>query len=163
MVVYPKLLEVECMNKVILMGRLTADPELRYTTSSNIPVCRFSLAVDRPFQKSGEDRQADFFRIVAWRSTAEFAGKYFKKGMRVLIEGYLRNSDYEDNQGVRHYSVEVHAERVFFADSKRDDVPGGGFSQPSYGVPTQHNAPAPEPEPGDGFFPLSDDDDDLPF
>lgn len=151
------------MNKVIFMGRLTADPELRYTTGSNIPVCRFSLAVDRPYQKSGEDRQADFFRIVAWRSTAEFVSKYFKKGMRVLVEGSLRNSDYEDNQGVRHYSVEVQAERVYFADAKRDDSAGGGFSQPSYGMPVQQNAPVNEPEPGDGFFPLSDDDDDLPF
>ncbi|AGC67157.1 single-stranded DNA-binding protein 2 [Thermoclostridium stercorarium subsp. stercorarium DSM 8532] len=150
------------MNKVILMGRLTADPELRYTTGTNIPVCRFRLAVDRPFQKQGEDRQADFFNIVAWRSTAEFVSKFFKKGMRVLIEGYLRNNDYEDNQGVRHYMVEIHAERVYFADSKRDDV-SGGFSQPQYGMPAPDDAPVSEPEPGDGFFPLSDDDDDLPF
>lgn len=152
------------MNKVIFMGRLTANPELRYTTGSNIPVCRFNLAVDRPYQKSGEDRQADFFRIVAWRNTAEFISRYFRKGMRVLIEGYLRNNDYDDNQGVRHYSVEVHVEKAFFADSRRDDSPGGGFSQqPSYGMPTPQDVPAPQNDPGDGFFPLSDDDDDLPF
>ena len=95
------------MNKVILMGRLTADPELRYTTGNNIPVCRFRLAVERPYAKQGEERQADFFRITAWRSTAEFASRYFKKGIRVLIEGYLRNNDYEDSQGVRHSIVEV--------------------------------------------------------
>ena len=87
------------MNKVIFMGRLTADPELRYTTGSNIPVCTFSIAVDRPFQKQGEERQADFFRIVAWRSTGEFASRYFRKGMRVLVEGSLRINDYIDNQG----------------------------------------------------------------
>lgn len=150
------------MNKVILMGRLTADPELRYTTGSNIPVCRFRLAVDRPFQRQGEERQADFFSIVAWRSTAEFVSKYFRKGLRVLVEGSIRNNDYEDNQGIRHYTVEIQAERVFFADGRRDDSPGGGFTQPSYGVPAQ-DAPVSQPDPGDGFFPLSDDDDDLPF
>lgn len=151
------------MNKVILLGRLTADPELRYTTGSNIPVCRFSIAVKRPYAKQGEERQADFFSIVAWRNTAEFINKYFRKGVRVLVEGNLRNNDYEDNQGIRHYTVEVHAERVYFADAKRDDTPGGGFTQPSYGMPAQQDAPVSEPEPGDGFFPLSDDDDDLPF
>ncbi len=144
------------MNKVILLGRLTADPELRYTTGSNIPVCRFSIAVKRPYAKQGEERQADFFRITAWRSTAEFASRYIKKGMRVLIEGYLRNNDYEDSQGIRHYTSEIQAERVYFADGKRDDEP----------VPhtqIQQNVQAPEYDPGDGFFPLSDDDDDLPF
>lgn len=149
------------MNKVILMGRLTADPELRYTTGTNIPVCRFRLAVERPFQKLGEERQADFFNIVAWRNNAEFISRYFKKGMRVLVEGNLRNNDYQDNQGVRHYSVEVQVEKVYFADSRRDEAPGGGFSQPSYGA--QMDVPDSEPEAGDGFFPLSDDDDDLPF
>ena len=138
------------MNKVILLGRLTADPELRYTSGTNIPVCRFRLAVDRPYQKTG----ADFLSIVAWRSTAEFVSKYFRKGVRVLVEGNLRNNVYEDNQRVRHNLVEIHAERVFFADAKRDDAPGG-FTQPSYGK----SAPGSD----DGFFPLSDDDDELPF
>ncbi|NLK68503.1 MAG: single-stranded DNA-binding protein [Clostridiaceae bacterium] len=151
------------MNKVIFMGRLTADPELRYTTGSNIPVCTFSIAVDRPFQKQGEERQADFFRIVAWRSTGEFASRYFRKGMRVLVEGSLRNNDYIDNQGVKRYSVDVQAERVYFADGKRDDAPGGFTQQPSYRTPAQQGAPAQQPESGDGFYPLSDDDDDLPF
>ena len=149
------------MNKVILLGRLTADPELRYTTGTNIPVCRFRLAVERPFQKSGEERQADFFSIVAWRNTAEFINKYFRKGVRVLVEGNLRNNVYEDNQGVRHYSVEVQAERVYFADSKRDEANGSGSSQPTYG--TQNDISNSELAPEDGFFPLSDDDDDLPF
>ena len=152
------------MNKVIFMGRLTADPELRYTTGSNIPMCTFSIAVDRPFQKQGEERQADFFRIVAWRSTGEFASKYFRKGMRVLVEGSLRNNDYVDNQGVKRYGVDVQADRLYFADGKRDDAQSGGFSQqPSYRPSAQQNAPAQQPESGDGFYPLSDDDDDLPF
>lgn len=144
------------MNKVILMGRLTADPELRYTTVNNIPVCRFRLAVERPFQKSGEERQADFFSIVAWRAAAEFVSKYFRKGVRVLVEGNLRNNVYEDNQGVRHYTVDVQAERVYFADSKKDNTPDSNKM-------SAQDAPITESEPGDGFFPLSDDNDDLPF
>ncbi len=149
------------MNRVIMMGRLTADPELKYTTS-NIPVCRFSIAVSRPFVKQGEERQADFFRLVAWRSTAEFVNRYFKKGHRILIEGSLRNNNYDDNQGVRHYSDEIHVDNVFFTESKRDDSNTGGFSQqPSYKAP--QGAPAAQPESGDGFFPLTEDDDDLPF
>ena len=134
------------MNKVILLGRLTADPELRYTSGTNTPVCRFRLAVDRPYQMAGEDRQADFFNIVAWRNTAEFISKYFRKGVRVLVEGNLRNNVYEDNQGVRHYTVEVQAERVYFADGK---------------VGQAQEVSRPEPE-MDGFEPL-DSDDDLPF
>ena len=144
------------MNKVMLLGRLTADPELRYTTGTNIPVCRFRLAVERPYQKAGEERQADFFSIVAWRAAAEFVSKYFRKGVRVLVEGNLRNNVYENNQGVRHYTVEVQAERVYFADGKRDDEP----------VPhtqIQQNVQVPEYDPGDGFFQLVDEDDDLPF
>ncbi len=151
------------MNKVILMGRLTADPELRYTTS-NIPLCRFSIAVDRAYAKQGEERQTDFFNITAWRSTGEFASRYFKKGMRVLVEGTIRNNNYEDSQGIKHYSVDIQADRLYFADGKRDDASGGGFSQqPSFKAPEQQNAPAAQPESGDGFFPLADDDDDLPF
>jgi len=134
------------MNKVILLGRLTADPELRYTSGTNIPVCSFRLAVEQPYQKAGEERQADFFSIVAWRSTAEFVSKYFRKGVRVLVEGNLRNNVYEDNQGVRHYTVEVQAERVYFADGK---------------VRQAQEVSQPVPE-MDGFEPL-DSDDDLPF
>jgi single-strand DNA-binding protein len=157
------LLEVECMNKAILMGRLTADPELRYTTA-NTPVCRFSIAVDRPYAKQGEERQADFFRVTAWRSTGEFASRYFKKGMRVLVEGWIRNDTYDDNQGVRHYTFDIQADRLYFADGRRDDMSVCGFSQqPSYKDQGQQGEPAMKPESGDGFFPLSDDDDDLPF
>ena len=149
------------MNRAILMGRSTADPELRYTTE-NVPVCRFRLAVDRPYVRQGEERQADFFRVVAWRSTGEFASRYFKKGMRVLVEGWIRTDTYDDNQGVRHYTFEIQADRLYFADSRKDDIGAGGFTQPSYKDQPQ-GEPAMIPESGDGFFPLSDDDDDLPF
>lgn len=134
------------MNKVILLGRLTADPELRHTTGTNIPVCRFRLAVERPFQKQGEERQADFFNIVAWRSTAEFVSKYFRKGVRVLVEGSLRNNDYQDSNGIKHYSMEVQAERVYFADGNVGQAQEVSQSEPEMV----------------GFEPL-DSGDDVPF
>ncbi len=138
------------MNKVIFLGRLTAEPELRYTTGSNIPMSTFTIAVDRPFQKQGEERQADFFRIVAWRSTGEFASKYFRKGMRVLVEGSLRNNDYVDSQGVKRYGVDVQADRLYFADGKRDSGGQGYQPQPQQAEQT-------------GFYPIGEDDEDLPF
>lgn len=141
------------MNKVILMGRLTADPELRYSSSS-VPICRFTIAVDRPYVKQGEERQADFFRIVTWRSTAEFVSRYFKKGVRILVEGWLKNNNYDDNQGAKHYSVDVQAENVYFADGKKEDLPSaGGFTPP----PQNNNQQT------YGFLPTDEDDDDLPF
>lgn len=136
------------MNKVILLGRLTADPELRYTTGNNIPVCRFRLAVERPYQKSGEERQADFFSIVAWRAAAEFVSKYFRKGVRVLVEGSLRNNDYQDSNGIKHYSVEVQVERVYFADSKHTEETQSSEIEKAQQAVNDY---------------LNDDSDDLPF
>ena len=110
------------LNKVILMGRLTADPELRQTTSG-ISTCRFSVAVDRPYRKD-QERQADFIRVNTWRQTAEFVSRYFSKGKMIIVEGSLRNNDYTDANGVKHYSMEVQADNVSFGESK-----GGGQSQ----------------------------------
>ena len=143
------------MNKVILMGRLTKDPELRYTSQNNVPVASFSIAVDKRV-KAGEERQADFFNIVAWRNTAEFCSKYFAKGRRILIVGRMQNRTWDDAEGKRHYMTEVVADEVEFADSK----PQEGSYQPANVV-----APAPTPAPvdsADGFFPI-DDDEQLPF
>ncbi len=139
------------MNKVILMGRLTKDPELRYTSGNNTAVCSFTIAVNRRFAK---EAQADFFNIVAWEKTAEFCGKYFAKGQQVGIIGRLQTRTWDDNEGKRHYVTEVVAEETYFADSKRGDgsaAPAGGRSY--------QDAPAPA---GDGFYPM-DDDDELPF
>lgn len=149
------------MNKVILMGRLTADPETRYT-QNNISVSRFSLAINRPGKQHEGQPTADFFDIVAWRGTSDFVGKYFKKGMQVLVEGYLRNNQWQDQQGNKRTKTEVHAENVFFADSKRDTN-----SAPSYGntpapAAPQQNNPS-QPESGDGYYPFSGEDEDLPF
>ena len=108
------------MNKVILMGRLTKDVEVRYTQTNNIMVASFSLAVNRRFAKQGEERQADFINVVAWSKTAEFCSKYFKKGQQVGVVGRLQTRNYEDDKGVKHYITEVVAEEVYFADSKKE-------------------------------------------
>lgn len=95
------------LNKVIIMGRLTADPELRQTPSG-ISTCRFSVAVDRGYKsKDTGERQTDFIRVTAWRQTAEFVSRYFSKGKMIIVEGSLRNNDYTDANGVKHYSMDV--------------------------------------------------------
>jgi len=108
------------MNKVILMGRLTRDPEVRYTQTNNTLVASFSLAVNRRFVRQGEERQADFINIVAWNKQGEFCSKYFKKGQQVGVIGRLQTRNWDDDKGVKHYITEVVAEEVYFADSKRD-------------------------------------------
>ncbi len=119
------------MNKVILMGRLTADPETRYTPS-NISIARFTLAVNRGGKPQEGQPTADFLNIVTWRNTADFVGKYFKKGMQVLVEGRIHNNNYTDKEGQKRYNVEVTADQVYFADSRKDgnngDNSGGGYN-----------------------------------
>jgi len=143
------------MNKVILMGRLTKDPELRYTSSSNIPVCSYTIAVDRRFAKQGEESQTDFIPIVVWNKTAEFCSKYFKKGSKILLAGRLQVRTWDDTEGKRHWVTEVIADEVHFADSKRDSDMSGSA------MPQKNSAPASQ-EGTDGFYPL-DMDDELPF
>lgn len=108
------------MNKVILLGRLTKDPEVRYTQTNNIIVASFSLVVNRRFVKEGEERQADFINIVAWNKTAEFCSKYFKKGQQVAVVGRIQTRNYDDDKGQKHYVTEVVAEEVYFGDSKKE-------------------------------------------
>ena len=108
------------MNKVILMGRLTRDPEVRYTQTNNTLVATFSLAVNRRFVRQGEERQADFINIVAWGKLGEFCSKYYKKGQQVAITGRIQTRNWDDEQGQKHYVTEVVAEEAYFADSKRD-------------------------------------------
>ena len=104
------------MNKVILMGRLTRDPEVRYTQTSNTLVASFSLAVNRRFVRQGEERQADFINIVAWSKLGEFCSKYFKKGQQVGIIGRIQTRTWDDDQGQKHYVTEVVAEEVKFLE-----------------------------------------------
>ena len=109
------------LNKVILMGRLVADPELKQT-ASNIAVCKFTIAINRPFApKDGGERRSDFINIVVWRNTAEFVSKYFSKGKMIIVEGALRNNNYTDSNGTKHYSLEVHADNVSFGGDKKSD------------------------------------------
>ena len=137
---------MKMLNKVILMGRLTRDPEFRQTTSGT-PVCRFSLAINRQFaNKQTGERETDFVDCDAWRSTAEFISRYFTKGQKIIVEGSLRNNDYTDNNGVKHYSMDVLIQNVEFGESKGSD---GGYQQQS--APAQQTqapraaAPASEP------------------
>jgi len=139
------------MNKVILMGRLTKDPEVRYTSNTNTAVCNFTLAIDRRFSRQGEERQADFIPIVVWSKLAEFCGKYFQKGRQVAVVGRIQTRTWDDNEGKRHYVTEVVAEEAYFADSKRND---DNTSQRS----SNDNSS----EQNDGFYPLEEDDE-LPF
>ena len=113
------------MNKVILMGRLTRDPEVRYTQTNNTMVATFSLAVNRRFVRQGEERQADFINIVAWGKTAEFCSKYFRKGQQVGVIGRIQTRTWDDDQGHKHYVTEVVAEETYFADSKREGDANG--------------------------------------
>lgn len=133
------------INKVILLGRLVADPETRMT-QSGITMTRFKLAVNRQGKPQEGQPTADFFQITAWRHTAEFIQKYFSKGQQVLIEGYLRNNQYTDKDGNKRYSDDIHADKVYFADSKRDRQEQGGQG----------------PQAEQGFYDL-DNTEDLPF
>ena len=141
------------MNKVILMGRLTRDPEVRYTQTSNTLVASFSLAVNRRFVRQGEERQADFINVVAWNKTGEFVSKYFKKGQQVAVIGRLQTRTWDDDKGQKHYITEVIAEEAYFADSKRD---GAGDFSASFGVD------ATNPVSDGSEFEVSSGDD-LPF
>jgi single-strand DNA-binding protein len=116
------------------MGRLVADPELRQTQSGN-SMCRIRIAVDRRFTKQGEQRQADFINVTCWSQTAEFVSRYFSKGGMIHVEGRLQNNDYTDQNGVKHYSMDVVAENVTFCGDKRQD--NGGSA--GYSAPNQYN------------------------
>ena len=107
------------LNKVILMGRLTADPELRSTTGG-VDVANFTLAVDRSYAKAGTERETDFLDCVAWRGTAEFISRYFKKGMQVAVSGRIQTRKWKDQNDQKRVSVEIVVDEAFFADSKRD-------------------------------------------
>jgi single-strand DNA-binding protein len=114
------------INKVILMGRLTADPELK-TTSSGISACRFNVAVDRKFaDKATGERQADFISVQTWRQSAEFVSKYFHKGSMIIVEGTLQNNNYTDQNGTKHYGYIVNAENVSFGESRAAASWSGG-------------------------------------
>ena len=124
------------LNQIIIMGRLTRDPELR-RTGSGIAVAAFTLAVDRDFgSRDGGEKETDFIDCVAWRQTGEFVSRYFSKGRMAVVQGRLQNRVWTDKDGNKRRSSEVIAENVCFGDSKKDQAPGGtsygGYSAPSY-------------------------------
>ena len=160
------------MNKVILIGRLTADPELRQT-QSGVASCRFTVAVNRKFaDKNTGERQADFITCVAWRQTAEFVSRYFSKGKMIAVEGELRNNNYQDRNhpDVTHYNTDVLVDNVEFTGGKNDSG-GGNNSAPApqtYAQQPQQNAPYPQNNEAMSYGSLSDfeeilSDGDVPF
>ena len=158
------------LNHIVLMGRLTRDPELR-RTGSGIAVASFSLAVDRDFgSKDGGEKETDFIDIVAWRSTAEFVSKYFTKGRMAVVSGRLQMRKWTDKEGGKRVSAEVVADNIYFGDSKRDGAvaPQGGYApQQQSGGYAQNYAPTPTQfsgaSPVSDFSILEGDDSELPF
>ena len=156
------------LNHIVLMGRLTRDPELR-RTGSGIAVASFTLAVDRDFgSRDGGEKETDFIDIVAWRNTAEFVSKYFTKGRMAVVSGRLQIRNWNDKDGNKRRSAEVVADNVYFGDSKRDGDSGssygGSYAAPSgnHAAPQQSAYTAPA-APASDFAMLEDDDAQLPF
>ena len=141
------------LNKVILGGRLTSDVELKQTQTGT-PVCSFSIAVNRRFAGKDAPQQADFFNVTAWRATAEFVARYFKKGSSICVVGSLQNRSWTDQQGQKRYATDIVADEVQFVDSKSDAQ--GGAAAPTY-MPDAYIAPP------KGTFEEVGRDDNLPF
>ena len=142
------------LNKIIIMGRMTRDPELR-RTGSGTAVTSFSLAVDRDFKSQSGEKETDFIEVVAWKNTAEFVSKYFSKGRIAVVEGRLQIRDWTDKDGGKRRSAEVVADNVYFGDSKRDGGTGDYGASPAYGA----TAPGGQ----SGFAEISEEDGELPF
>lgn len=165
------------LNRIILMGRLVADPELRQTPNG-ISVATFCVAVDRNYQsKNSSEKQTDFINCVAWRQTGEFISRYFAKGRMIAVEGSLQTRRYEDKTGAKRTAYDVVVDQAYFADSRPGGAQGGNYqaegnSYGGYGAAPQQSAPRfEEPQRGQslsvgsfgGFEELDTDDGDLPF
>ena len=132
------------LNDVVIMGRLTRDPELR-RTQNGTSVASFTLAVERDYKPDGGERECDFFDCVAWRGTGEYVSKYYSKGRMAIVSGRLQTRSWTDKDGGKRKSVEIVVDNVYFGDSKKDT--NGGY---------------PTPAPG-GYEPVEEDDPDLPY
>ena len=151
------------LNVVAIMGRLVADPELRTTTQGH-SVCSFRIACDRSYVQQGQQRQADFIDIVAWKQQADFVSKYFQKGSMIAVEGSLQTRQYQDKNGNNRTAVEVVANNISFAGAKRQD----GQNAPSYEQQTASHVEQAKAQTGFAQgsaddFAVIDDNDDLPF
>ena len=144
------------LNRIVIMGRLTRDPELR-RTQSGTSVTSVRLAGDRDFKSQDGTKQADFFDVVAWRQTAEFVSKYFTKGRMAIVEGRLQSRDWQDKDGNKRTSIEIVADNFYFGDSRRDGQ-GGDYAAPAYASPAESYA-----APADGGFAELEEDGELPF
>ena len=143
------------LNHIVIMGRLTRDPELRHT-GSGAAVATFTIAVDRDFaDKQSGERETDFIDIVAWRSTAEFVSKYFTKGRMAVVSGRLQIRNWTDKEGNKRRSAEVVADHVYFGDSKKDAANGESYTAPTFSEPMTATA--------QDFSQIEEDDGNLPF
>ena len=140
------------LNKIIIMGRLTIDPELR-RTGSGTAVTSFSLACDRDFKSQSGEKETDFIEVVAWKNTAEFVSKYFSKGRMAVVDGRLQIRDWTDKAGSKRTTAEVVADNVYFADSKRSESNDN----------QKENFNALSGRVSDDFVPASEEDGELPF
>lgn len=149
---------IAMVNVVVLMGRLTYEPELR-ATQSGVNVLNFQIACDRNYQAKGQERQADFIDCQAWRQTAEFISRYFHKGDMIAVEGTLQTSNFTDKDGNKRKTVTVVANNVSFCGSKQESKPNLDVSKGDYTQPVSTYASADNSD----FEEIEDDDDDLPF
>ena len=163
------------LNHIVLMGRLTRDPELRYT-GSNVPVASFSIAVDRDFGRGENgEKQTDFIDCVAWRQTGEFIARYFQKGSMIAVVGSIQSRSWDGNDGKKQYATEVVVDEAYFTGSRAESgTQGGGnyqnqgFNQGGFNAPQSQPAQGSEPNFGDDFdmgdfSDLDGSEDDLPF
>lgn len=150
------------LNQIVIMGRLTRDPELR-RTGSGIAVTSFTLAVDRDFSgKDSGEKETDFIDCVAWRQTGEFVSKYFSKGRMAVVTGRLQIRGWTDKDGNKRRAAEVIADSVYFGDSKKESDSGSSYGGNSYNAPG-YNAPGYAGPPQNDFAEIEDDDAQLPF
>ena len=150
------------MNKAILMGRLTRDPEVRYTQGENqMAIARYTLAVDRRFNRNGDENTADFISCVAFGKAGEFAERYFRKGTKIAVTGRIQTGSYTNKDGVKVYTTDVVVEEQEFAESKNSN---GGASDNNYAAPANNSFSAAPMAEGDGFMNIPDGiDEELPF
>ena len=162
------------MNKVILMGRLTRDPEIRYSGGDNsMAIARYSIAVDRRFKRQGDQADADFFNCTAFGRTGEFVERYLRKGTKIVLDGELQNDNYTNKEGKMVYGMRIIANNIEFAESKNASGGNGGFTPADGGfapqdggfAPADAAGPVPSADIGDGFMDIDDgvEDDGIPF
>lgn len=154
------------MNKVIMMGRIVNDIELK-TSPTGLPICRFRIAVDRNFQKKGEERKSDFFNVTAWRATAEFIARFFSKGRLILIEGELQTSQYTDKNGNPATWYDIMVDNAYFTGEKANNNNGGNYNSYNSAPAEQNSYSNPSNSGNSQSSPSADfsaaDKDDYPF